>query len=259
LLKMPGKPVVIIIPVYKQLLNDNELLSLKQCIRILKNYPIIFIGPPNLNTSNYEQECKDKVPFKFMKFDDACFSGINGYNKLMLSASFYKTFLEYKYMLIYQLDAYVFKDELGYWCKQNYDYIGAPNIPHANREDEIQFLKRYEKFIAFANRLLKTDHQISNVGNGGFSLRKINTCYWLLKILNKKAKNWGNNNEDGFFKYWGNLLYPLFKLPTDETALHFSIEVSPRESYAKIGHVLPFGCHAFERYEPEFWEQYIRN
>ena len=29
-------------------------------------------------------------------------------------------------MLIYQLDAFVFQDDLAYWCQQNYDYIGAP-------------------------------------------------------------------------------------------------------------------------------------
>jgi hypothetical protein len=33
-----------------------------------------------------------------------------------LSASFYERFLDTKYILIYQLDAFVFKDELQEWC-----------------------------------------------------------------------------------------------------------------------------------------------
>ncbi len=32
-------------------------------------------------------------------------------------------------MLIYQLDAYVFKGEWLFWANQEYDYIGAPWIP----------------------------------------------------------------------------------------------------------------------------------
>ena len=35
-------------------------------------------------------------------------------------------FLEYQYMLIYQLDAFVFEDKLDYFCELGYDYIGIP-------------------------------------------------------------------------------------------------------------------------------------
>ena len=35
-------------------------------------------------------------------------------------------------MLIYQLDAYVFKDELLNWANKGYDYIGAPWLPWKN-------------------------------------------------------------------------------------------------------------------------------
>ena len=45
---------------------------------------------------------------------------------LMLSPFFYESFLDFKYVLIHQLDVFIFKDELNYWCNQNYDYIGAP-------------------------------------------------------------------------------------------------------------------------------------
>lgn len=33
-------------------------------------------------------------------------------------------------MLVYQLDAYAFKDELFFWASLGYDYIGAPWMPH---------------------------------------------------------------------------------------------------------------------------------
>ena len=73
----------------------------------------------------------------------------------MLSSEFYRRFSKFEYILIYQLDAFVFKDQLNYWCKKGYDYIGAP---------------WFEGF-----HLTKTGVNIIGVGNGGFSLRRVKT------------------------------------------------------------------------------------
>lgn len=254
---MAGESVAIIIPVYKPDLTAAERCSLGQCLQILPNYPIVFIGPKDLNTSTFEKLCEGKVVFRFINFADNYFQTIAGYNRLMLSPAFYRKFLKYKFILIHQLDAYVFKDELDFWCSKNYDYIGAPNVPHQNGSGEIRFLKTYGRLINLVNKLLGTNLKIKNVGNGGFSLRKTNSCYWLLKILKKKATSWGSNNEDGFFKYWGNLLCPIFNLPPDAVALRFAIEESPTKSLDALKNHLPFGCHAFEKYEPETWKKYI--
>ncbi|RZK60374.1 MAG: hypothetical protein EOO91_01605 [Pedobacter sp.] len=255
---MADNIVVVVIPIYKDSPSNIEILSLKQCLTILNKHKIKFIGPNKINPKVYKEICKSYiVDFDIRLFDDAYFSGINGYNQLMLSSDFYKDFLNYKYLLIYQLDAYVFKDELLYWCNQGYDFIGAPNQPHKNERNELQFLKNYTKILTVINKLLKRNIKISNVGNGGFSLRKTRTFYLLLKILKIKVKQWGDNNEDGFFKYWGNLLNPLFKLPSDEVALRFSIENNPEKSIKKLGGILPFGCHAFEKFEPAIWKKYI--
>jgi hypothetical protein len=255
---MTRHKAAILIPVYKEQPDRQELLSLTRCLTVLKKHPIIFITPFKLNTAAYESACHmNQVPFRQERFTDHYFSGIQGYNELMLSAGFYKTFINYRYILIYQLDAYVFRDELDYWCGKGYDYIGAPNTPHRNNRDEIQFLKGYSRILAAVNKVLGTDFKISNVGNGGLSLRKTRTCYWLLRALSKRVKSWGTNNEDGFFKYWGNLLRPFFKLPPEEIALAFSIEQSPGASLEQLKNRLPFGCHAFGKYEPETWEKYI--
>ncbi|WP_439697070.1 DUF5672 family protein [Mucilaginibacter sp. AW1-7] len=255
---MDNNQAVIIIPVYKPEPNENEIRSLRQCCCVLKAHPIIFVAPESLNTAAYNRICSSyRLPFTQVRFEDRFFAGITGYNQLMLSPFFYKAFLGYRFLLIYQLDAFVFKDELSYWCRQNYDFIGAPHLPHENAPEEIRFLQGYSRILGRLNGIFQTNHRISNVGNGGFSLRKTRTCYWLLRLLPGKVKHWGSNNEDGFFKYWGNLLYPLFRLPPDEVALRFSVEQSPQESLKKLGFVLPFGCHAFEKHEPETWRPYI--
>jgi hypothetical protein len=62
----------------------------------------------------------------------------------MLSIDFYKRFRDYKFILIYQLDAYVFRDELEYWCEQDYDFIGAPLIENGKGSDKKIFYKTQE-------------------------------------------------------------------------------------------------------------------
>ena len=249
--------VAVVIPVYKAQPNHTELVSLKQCLSVLKDHPIVFFGPESMDITAYSALCDGKVAFNFKSFENSYFENITGYNKLMLSVHFYRAFKNYRYILIHQLDAYVFKDELVYWCGQGYDFIGAPHPAHQNAAGEMHFLKGYSRLIGGVNRLFGTARVISNVGNGGFSLRHTTKCMWLLELLHSKALRWGTNNEDGFFKYWGNLLHPLFRLPSDNIALRFAIEQSPAESLKKLNGQLPFGCHAFEKYEPEVWQGYI--
>ena len=62
-----------------------------------------------------------------LAFNDTYFESIYGYNQLMLNVEFYEAFSK-KYILIYQTDAFIFKDDLNYWCEKDYDYIGAPWI-----------------------------------------------------------------------------------------------------------------------------------
>ena len=38
----------------------------------------------------------------------------------------YERYAAYEFMFTYELDAFVFKDELEKWCEQGWDYIGAP-------------------------------------------------------------------------------------------------------------------------------------
>ncbi|RZK57797.1 MAG: hypothetical protein EOO87_01975 [Pedobacter sp.] len=250
---MHRKQVSVVIPIYKEQLTVLELTSLRQCITVLKNYHFTFFCPLTLNTKSYEILCDQKISYTIERFASKYFDDINGYNKLMLSPHFYKKFIGFRYILVHQLDAFIFSDQLTYWCKKNYDYIGAPNTPHLNQPGEIQFLKNYSNFL----RLLRIKRKISNVGNGGLSLRKTRSCYLLVTLFYFAVKKWENNNEDGFFKYWGNLLYPIFKLPKDETAVRFAIELEPKKTLKKLNNTLPFGCHAFEKYEWETWKPFI--
>ena len=257
-----GRLCAIVVPVYKEQLDKYEELSFRQCMKILHRYPIFLVTHEHLNLSVYENMADEyHIQLKKVFFADTYFSGIAGYNKLLKSKQFYSAFDSFQYMLIYQLDAFVFRDELEYWCRQGYDYIGAPWI--ANRDGEL-LNRRYW-----------------HVGNGGFSLRKISYCLkmlsWKWPVLSYKyykkliylpyMLGWKNNiyhfknsklNEDGLFS---DILSPSYlnqKIPEPETAASFAFENPPSYLYRMCNNQLPFGCHAFLKFEYEtFWKQYI--
>ena len=53
------------------------------------------------------------------------------------------------------------------------------------------------------------------------------------------------------------LLRDSFKIAPVETSSKFSIETNPSHFYTMNNEVLPFGCHAWEKYDPQFWEPFI--
>lgn len=260
------KTVAVVVPYYRADLTSDEQLSLKHLRRFLVDYDRYLILPRSL----------DKTPadFELKRFDNDYFKSVLDYNRLMLAPHFYETFRDYKYVLIYQLDALVFSDELMQWCERDLDYIGAP------------WLKNI------------TDPQqgFSNVGNGGFSLRKVESIlrvlnakeivtdardYWkeycqnhsrLKQLLNLHRKylkrlrmfsdvSWyikhPHDMEDVF---WANIaprIDPSFKIASVEQGLHFSFESAPRYCFEQNNQQLPFGCHAWDRNDRAFWEQYL--
>ncbi len=190
-------------------------------------------------------------------------------------------FSKFKFILIYQLDAFVFRDELETWCSAGYSYIGAPWF--------------YDYFPQSENAVLWA------VGNGGFSLRNVgdavkalssfqflqpltevikehfevgyrvglvslgklfkrlffgNNTYWKLNDFNHKDKS---RQEDYF---WGIICkekFSWFRVPEPQQAIHFSFEVLPSQMFAKNGYKLPMGCHAWHKYELSFWKPFIEN
>jgi Protein of unknown function (DUF5672) len=260
--------VAIIIPIYKDKISANELISLKQCFSIFNKSPIIFVCPNKLKNSSFYNNHIKRANFTFL--DDENFKSIATYNHMLLSEWFYKLFVDYDYILMHQLDSFVFRDELENWIKKDYSYVGAPWFTY----DE--------------NHNLTTNFM--GVGNGGFSLRKIshcikvlkstkkihtlstcifeakkknNTLYWLsgLKrffILHsfKTVRNDQSVNEDKIFALAAKR-FQFFKIPKPHIALQFSFEAQPSLLYGLNNDELPFGCHAWEKYEPLFYKALI--
>nr|WP_221391682.1 DUF5672 family protein [Dyadobacter sp. NIV53] len=174
------KLVAVVVPFYKTSLSVLERTSLDQCFKVLSEYPIIAIKPQSLNLS----EIPDYEQFSdILSFADSYFKNVQGYNELMLSSDFYQRFPGFEFILIHQLDAFVFKNELKTWAHKGYDYIGAPwlkRIPDLNNFAawKTRVKTRFYTYFNIFKYGLPSDRQFDNVvGNGGFSLRRVQVFY----------------------------------------------------------------------------------
>ena len=266
---------LVIIPIYQLSFSDEEKLSLKTIREYLGAYGICFVTPVSLDISMLIQ-----LGETVEKFEDHYFAGIGGYNRLLKCSDFYRRFAFKEYILISQLDCLILKDDLAHWINKGWDYIAAP------------------WFKGFAG-----DHApgLWRVGNGGLSLRKVESFLRILKqtiTAGAIYPRWGHYswtppfefleadlyrkisalnalnpfsrqhsvedelkrfpyNEDVFWGIEARKFDQSFKVADVSEGLNFAFEVSPRWCFKKTGRRLPFGCHAWARYDRDFWEEVL--
>jgi len=233
-----GGKVAIVIPIHKNILNSNERISLKRCFEVFSHYPIILAIPQGLDCTPFNEFGNFTSE---VRFPDHFFASEIGYNKLMCLSRFYKKFLEYEYILIYQLDTFVFENNIDSWCKSGYDYIGAPWIESSwvNASFSTSRLRRF----------LHT--RLNLVGNGGLSLRKVISSYKAARIFRPFA---GLFKHEDFF--WSNFVTRFkrsFRTAPVEEALKFAFEEHPKKLFERNNGLLPFGCHSWEKFDTDFW------
>lgn len=261
------KTVVVVIPIHTENPSELELISFQQCFKILGNHTIKIIAPKGLNLAKYEAV----IPFFEVVFIDPIWqSTIENYNKLKLSQFFYQLFDDYQFLLTYELDAFVFRDELLYWCSKGYDYIGSP------------------WFVGYD----KPTNEFLGVGNSGFSLRNVKAMQQAIKktyikeaafypfdkknrLLYKSVTLFNylliyfkenhtiqravHRNEDEFIVQIIAKKVKKFNIASIEEAIQFGFEVKPKYLYQINKNRLPMGCHAWWKYEFEFWKPYIES
>ena len=269
--KQPSRLVAVVVPMSSRVeLTPEEEISIRHLLHFLGKYDKYLVVPKTLQV---------KFPgFGTKRFDDKFFGSAAAHSKLLLSPIFYKAFIDYQFILIYHLDALVFSDQLAQWCEMDFDFIGPPWIKH--EEAPYAGNPTYE----------------GKVGNGGFSLRKIESFlkviyspvyyidpseYWHIfydskpkymqylnlpekilkrfKIFNNARREMSNyrKNEESFWANKATHYYPGFKIAPVEVALRFAFECVPKFCFGKNNSTLPFGCHAWHRYDREFWEPYL--
>jgi hypothetical protein len=242
--RITKEKICIVIPMHKAKMNPNEKVSLARCKEVFKDFKVILVVPEGLDVSEY-QESGAIGEIKYLQ--GKYFKSEKMYNRLLNITYFYKHFLEYEYMLLYQLDTFVFENNLEYWCNQGYDYIGAPWI------DATWINKLVEKYkMPFIKKM------IYKVGNGGLSLRRIRTFYKGSIYLRPLAYLWNDQwHEDFFWSSVAHRLMPSFRIPDVNTALKFAFEEHPSTCYEMNNKMLPFGCHAWEKFDTDFWRPHF--
>ena len=228
--EITNKDVCIVIPIYKDNIKDpllyDEVESIYHTIKLMNKYDVYFLCHPDLNISFYKRFEGNNIYFKFFNYKTR-----SEYSNMCLNYEFYKMFSNYKYMLICQTDAYIFKDELLYWCNKGYDYIGALAL----------FSEIKPKWIGkFGDENIGDIHSYKYpVLNGGFSLRNIQSMYDFC-FKNKDKFKTETFNEDCVicWYHWNEL-----NMPPLEDAIKFSAENQTYAFYPRYYNKIPFGCH----------------
>ncbi|WP_294159786.1 DUF5672 family protein [uncultured Selenomonas sp.] len=228
--------VVIVVPMYRVDMDAFERISWEQLHRVLGAYPICIVAPASI-----VEALRARYGVAVEGFSDEHFRNVQSYSRMMLDAGFYRRFQAYEYMLVYQLDAFVFSDQLHRFCSMGYDYIGAPWPVWMQRE---AFFRPYR------------------VGNGGFSLRRISAA---LRVLQRKAAIikdlptdvWRRceDSEDVFWAYCTSIASLQFSIPSPREAYAFSMEWFSRK--LRLPEALPFGCHGWSNIGYRDWRDVI--
>lgn len=253
----------VVIPHYQSGLDATQRVSLGRCAGVLGAHPLILLLPQSVDAAALLALAPRA---RIERFDDACFADVRAYNRLLLDDAFYARFAAFDYILVHQLDAFVFRDELGHWCARGFDYIGAPWLrvrPARGAADALRLrfkgaVCRQLDLREGGSRAMHYAQFQSRVGNGGFSLRRVEALRRVLRDYRHRLAPYRDyrtmtHAEDMFFAVEVNRHRRALRIPDAAEAAHFAWELQPQTGAALTGGALPFGCHAWERLHREFW------
>jgi hypothetical protein len=274
--KKPSKKVAIMVPVSdRHTLTADERVSLQHLFRHLGPYDKYLIAPRGSRIAI--------DGFRVLYFPKKFFGSLATHNRLVFAPRFYHAFADYEFMLTYHFDCLVFSDQLLQWCDAGVDFIGPPwlkceDSPWVDRprvgnggfsllriERALQVLyKRYEEKpdIYWIELFMQNGQYFRPIMN---LLSKVATYWPHSRLLNRLLLEWdasenpaayGRNN-DVFWSDHAVRYVPEFKVATLEQGLRFGFEAAPRQCFELAGRKLPFGCHAWARYDRKFWEPYL--
>jgi hypothetical protein len=272
----PSKTVAIVVPISTRAhLTSDEEISMRHLRHFFGRYEKYIIAPRGLPVQFDGFQIK-RFPRKF-------FGSLVAHNRLTYSLSFYKAFKDYRFIFFYHLDSLAFSDQLAQWCNTDLDYIGAPWLQCADmpwvkkpRVGNGGFtLLRTEAALKVLHNRYRTEPikywlELVERNAGLFqplitALRHVRNMIPRHRILESLSFEWerieepvrfGRNNDlfwaDEAVKY-----LPSFKVASVETGLRFAFETPPRVCYEMNNRQLPFGCHAWAKFDRSFWEPYL--
>jgi hypothetical protein len=160
----------------------------------------------------------------------------DSYSALMVTEDFYERFNDrYQHILIHQTDAFVFEDQLELWASRPFDFIGSPH---------------------WAEWGLAKERGLIGVGNGGFSLRRVESFMRVLRdshrpgasiqlaLPGSQARSLRRARKGQLVEdiYWG--YYSPLRVASTTEAIAFAFEAGLEFLQDEYRNLIPFGCHA---------------
>ncbi len=272
--KKPTKRVVILIPLSTRPdLTEVEQISMRQIRHYFGKYDKVLLAPEGMKVHHEGFDVKH-LPTRF-------FGSVANHGRMLITPQFYQQFEDYEYIFFHHLDALAFSDQLEEWCSKDIDYIGPPwiNTPDSPWVDRPRVgnggfsLLRIQKLLE-AFRIRHRAEPITywlDLFNYWVTpswvgvLMQMRKVFPLSLIAKRILKEWeetedpcpSNRNSDIFWSDMAAYYLPDFKVASVADGLRFAFEVSPRVCLELNDGNMPFGCHAWPRYDREFWEPFI--
>lgn len=270
-----AKRVAVVVPHHTDIFSEYEQISLNSLEKYLSEYPIFYVCPESIRGFNR---------YRTVKFADKYFSSIAYHNYLRLKPLFWEKFLDYEYLLIYELDSIVLSSNLEYFCELGYDYIGAPWISFENGKPKafggaansglsLRNVNSALSVLCSKRRYVSPGeywHEVSKNKQGTELIRpalaavsKIfrsrNNINWFIRqFMFSKKRNWAPH-EDKFWVHYAKTFWPEFTLAPPEIALSFSFEGPFAYCFSQNHNSLPFGAHKWNYHTDDIpvWMSYL--
>ncbi len=265
--------VAVVVPGYNRAqFTPDEEISFRHLDHFLGRYEKFLVVPESLKI--------ERPGFQLQRFPDSNFGSAIANTRLMLSPAFYQAFEKFRYILIYQLDALVFSDCLLDWCATDLDYIGAPWLQSedspwvgtprvGNGGFSLRKVPSFLRVLSSKRYWIDPEDYWQRISAGKpWYARYANLPRkWFKRIkrfngVKREVEQWhlrpdGTRNEDHFWADEAVRYDPGFKVAPFDVGLRFAFEVVPRRCFELNKHNLPFGCHAWPRYDRSFWEPHL--
>ena len=269
----PTKLVAIVVPLSDRLgFFPDEEISLRHLTHYLGHFEKFLIAPPGR-----EYNLRG---FGVKRFPKKYFGSVAAHNHLLYNPMFFRAFEEYQYIFFYHLDSLVFSDQLKNWCQREIDYIGPPWL-HCDDTPWVTTsrvgnggftLLRVEAALEVLHNRYLADpatywldmfcRNHRSLGTMTSLMEKLKPYFPASRLLNAPLEELRKWEDPGTYSrnsdmFWGDkaISYlPEFKVASFEEGLQFAFEAAPRRCLELNDGRLPFGCHAWAKYDRGFWE-----
>lgn len=267
---------VVVVPAYRETMMDWERFAFVNNLERLAKYPFALVVPESLDCREYLTLAPSVT---IHRFPNAYFASVDGYSLLCLSKHFYETFRPFNAILICQLDAFVFEDQLEYWLARKFSYIGGA-VAKSDQESGqvIRWIGSQNGGFSLRNidsHLQVLDSQIKINCKAidfalycdmlGTTLDIDNSALHKLKIrlqsliaqarqgfLHMSSQEYiasrqpGCIAEDQFWSRFAPFYHADFKMAPLQEAQHFSVQFGLEQTVPMFQKKMPFGCHGRE-------------